>query len=71
MTNVEGICKDSQLHFEDFRIDELGHEDMAIQCTMLLRQFRSLGRNSQGEAFVQLSWHNIAKRQNNVLFSMK
>ena len=63
MTNVEGICKDSQLYFEDFPIDELGHEDMAIWCTMLLRQLKSLGKNPQDEALVQLSWHNIRKRQ--------
>lgn len=65
MTNVKGVCKDLELHFEDFPINDLGHEDMAIQCTILLKQPKFLGRNPQDEALVQLSWHNISKRQYN------
>lgn len=45
MANVEGTCKDSQLHFEDFPTVK-GHEHMEICGTLLLGQLKSLQRNT-------------------------
>lgn len=65
MTIVESLYENSQLHFEDFAIDEISHEDMAIWCTIPLKKLGFLGRNPQQESLVQFSWHHIVKRQYN------
>lgn len=71
MTNIECTCNDSKQHFKDFPIDELGHEDMASLCTMLLRPLKSLGRNPQMRHCCSLAGTVSQTGNTMFLFSMK